>query len=98
DTPVYNHNDKNSSSYEIPVQFIAYTLEELKTGRFLETRIKKPTPASRFAKHLESYKLIYGTPLKINDIFTQNDYEHLKSSLNIFNTAFIPDYENGKFK
>ncbi len=98
DTPVYNHNDTNSQSFDMPVQFVAYTLEELKTGKFLETRIKKPTPVSRFARHLESYKIIYGDPLNISEIFTRTDLQHLRSSIDIFNDFFIPDYESGKFK
>lgn len=98
DTPVYNHNDTNTQSFEIPVQFIAYTLQELKTGKFLESRIKKPTPVSRFAKHLENYKLIYGSPLGVSKLFTRNDFDHLRLSIDVFNEFFIPDYESGKFK
>lgn len=94
---LYELNDKEDL-FEMPVQFVAYTLEELKTGNFPETRIKKPTPVSRFAKHLGSYKLIYGKPLDIKNIFTRTDFQHLRSSIDFFNDFFIPDYESGKFK
>lgn len=94
---LYNLNDKNTSKFfETNVQFISYTLDELETGKFVESRIKNPTAVSRFEKHLRSYKLIYGKAPSL--IFKRTNLQHLRSSINSWNERFLPDYKKGAFK
>lgn len=80
-----------------PFQIVAYTLEELQTGKWSLKRTKNSTTISIFVKQLDQLPLLYGSKPE-GQLFTRTDIKDLTALISAFDTNFLPDFEKGTFK
>ena len=94
---VYELTEKFGKTTEPPFQAVAYTLEELKTGKWSPKRTKNSTTISSFVKHLDQLPLIYGSKPE-GELFTRTDEKDLTALISAFRTNFLPGINDGSFK
>lgn len=94
---VYELTERFGGTTEPPFQIVAYTLEELKTGKLSPKRIKNPTTISIFVKQLDQFPLLYGSKPE-GKLFTRTDFKDLTALISVFEENFIPGFEKGIFK
>ena len=94
---VYELTEKFGDTTEPPFQIVAYTLEELQTGKWSANRTKNPTTISAFVKHLDQLPLLYGAKPE-GQLFTRTDVKDLTALMSAFEKSFLPDFEKGTFK
>jgi predicted nucleotidyltransferase len=94
---IYELTERLGNTTKPPFQAVAYTLEELQTGKWSTVRTKKATTISSFVKHLDHLPLIYGSKPE-GKLFTRTDVKDLTAHLSAFEKSFLPDYEKGTFK
>lgn len=94
---VYELTEKFGDTTEPPFQIVAYTLEELQTGKWSLNRTKNPTTISAFVKHLDQLPLLYGSKPE-GPLFTRTDIKDLTALMSAFEKSFLPDFEKGTFK
>lgn len=76
--------DKERSIFYRPSELLPKTVQEL----------KNPNP---FIDRLNSYKLIYGNPLRTSEFPFRSKKERLEGLIRTFNNEFLPNYEKGTF-
>ena len=79
------------------IQILGYSLWELKTGKRTKWRGKNKLSSSRFVKHLEHYKIIYGKSLEAEQLFRRSDKEDLKGMAGATKKIFLPAFKEKKF-
>jgi predicted nucleotidyltransferase len=94
---VYELTEKFGDTTEPPFQIVAYTLEELQTGKLSSNRTKNPTSISAFVKHLDQLPLLYGAKPE-GQLFTRTDVKDLTALMSAFEKRFLPDFDKGTFK
>jgi len=94
---VYELTEKFGYITEPPFQIVAYTLEELQTGKWSLNRTKNSTTISAFVKHLDQLPILYGAKPE-GQLFTRIDVKDLTALMSAFEKSFLPDYEKGTFK
>ncbi|MFA6295301.1 MAG: nucleotidyltransferase domain-containing protein [Candidatus Paceibacterota bacterium] len=94
---VYELTEKFGKTTKPPFQIVAYTLEELQTGKWSSNRTKTPTTISAFVKHLDQFPLLYGSKPE-GKLFTRTDIKDLTALISAFEKSFLPDFEKGIFK
>ena len=80
-----------------PFQAIAYTLDELQTGKWSLNRPKNATPIASFTKHMDQLPLLYGSKPE-GKLFTKTDEKLLKTSIANFRKIYLPEFNGGTFK
>jgi predicted nucleotidyltransferase len=91
---VYELTERFGNTTEPPFQIIAYTLEELQTGKWSSNRPKKATTISVFVKHLDQFPLLYGSKPE-GKLFTRTDVKDLTALVSFFEDSFLSDFEKG---
>lgn len=91
---VYELTEKYGNTTEPPFQIIAYTLEELRTGKWALCRTKMATTISIFVKHMDQFPLLYGTKPE-GQLFTRTDIKDLTALISFFEKSFLSDFEKG---
>ncbi len=81
-------------SHNPVIGFSAYSINELKTGVYASKEEGRAS-TSRFVKHLEHYKLVYGEELDSKNFFLRSDKEHLSGMIKNVR-KIIELYKNGK--
>ena len=94
---VYELTEKFGETTEPPFQIVAYTMEELQTGKWSPNRTKNTSPVSLFVKQLDFFPLIYGVKPE-GELFTRTDKKDLTALLSVFRTNFLPGIAAGSFK
>jgi predicted nucleotidyltransferase len=94
---VYELTEKFGNATKPPFQIVAYTLEELLTGKWSSNRTKNSTTISAFVKHLDQFPLLYGSKPE-GQLFTRTDIKDLTALISAFEKSFLPDFEKGTFK
>jgi predicted nucleotidyltransferase len=94
---IYELTKKFGDTTEPPFQIVAYTLEELQTGKWSLNRTKNSTAISAFVKHLDQLPLLYGAKPE-GRLFTRTDVKDLTALMSAFEKSFLPDFEKGTFK
>ncbi len=94
---VYELTEKFGNTTEPPFQIVAYTLEELQTGKLSSKRTKNPTTISIFVKQIDQLPLLYGSKPK-GKLFTRKDVKDLTALVSTFENWFLPDFDKGIFK
>lgn len=94
---IYDLTEKFGNTTTPPFQAIAYTLEELRTGKWSSIRTKNATTISAFVKHMDQLPLIYGSKPE-GELFTRTDIKDLTALISAFEKSFLPDYERGLIK
>lgn len=96
-TAVYELTEKFGDTTEPPFQIVAYTLEELQTGKWSSNRTKNPTTISALVKHLDQLQILYGSKPE-GKLFTRTDIKDLTALMSAFEKSFLPDFEKGTLK
>ena len=91
---VYDLTEKFGNITEPPFQIIAYTLEELQTGKWSLNRPRVSTTISVFVKHLDHFLLLYGSKPE-GQLFTRTDIKDLLALVSFFEKSFLSDFEKG---
>ena len=78
-------------AFKPTLQFGRYLIKELMTGKKLKG--SSQTHPGRFVKHLKHNKIIYGVPLKAEDLFVRGHKEDLFELVKALRKTFIPQYE-----
>ena len=94
---VYELTEKFGNTTKPPFQIVAYTLDELQTGRLSSKRTRNPTTISVFVKHMDQLPFLYGSKPE-GRLFTRTDVKDLTALISAFDKRFLPDFNNGKFK
>ena len=94
---LYELTQKYGKIVNPPFQIVAYTMEELQTGRWSPIRTKNATTISAFVKHFDQFPLIYGSKPN-GQLFTRTDIKDLTALISAFEKNFLPDFEKGTFK
>jgi len=81
---------KYRDAFKPTLQFGRYSIKELITGNRLKG--SSQTHPGRFVKHLKHYKIIYGVPLKAEDLFVREHKDDLFSLVDALRKVFIPQY------
>ncbi len=93
---VYELTKKFGDTTAPPFQIVAYTIEELQTGKWSSKRTKNSTTISIFVKQLNKLPLIYGSKPE-GQLFTRTDLKDLTALISAFDKNFLPDFEKGTF-
>jgi len=88
---------KYKQEYQPEIQFIVYSLWELKTGKKLKNKGKNKASTSRVVKHLNNYYLIYGKALEEEKLFYRSDEKDLDLMIKVFKEKFLMDYQEKRF-
>lgn len=94
---VYELTEKFGDTTVPPFQIVAYTLEELQTGKWSSKRIKTSTTISIFVKQMDQLPLLYGSKPE-GKLFTRTDIKDLTALISAFEKNFLPDFEKGTFR
>jgi predicted nucleotidyltransferase len=87
---------KYRDAFKPQIQFSGYSMWEIKNNKRVASGKKARASPSRAIEHLEHYKLVYGKPLKKEELTSSTDKERLKGMVGAFNRIFIPGYNEGK--
>lgn len=80
-----------------PFQAMAYTLDEIKTGKRASNRINSGTPVSSFVKYIDELPLIYGKKPE-GQLFTRTDLKDLEGQISAYRKLFLPGFNDGTIK
>lgn len=94
---VYELTEKYGNTTKPPFQIVAYTLDELQTGKLSSKRTKNPTTISIFVKQMDQLPLLYGSKPE-GQLFTRTDVKDLTALISAFENKFLPDFEKKTFK
>lgn len=82
--------------YSPKINFLGYSLWELEHNKLTSFgKVLRASP-SRFVRHLDNYKLIYGKQLRKEDFALRTPEKHLKGMIYAFKNIFIPGYNENK--
>ncbi|MEN9390143.1 MAG: polymerase beta, Nucleotidyltransferase [Candidatus Parcubacteria bacterium] len=88
---VYDIRKEVGPTTQPPFSYSAYTLDELRTGKFLPNR-PPISGVSRFVKHLDALPLVYGERPP-EPLFRRSDEKDLEINIRNFHTIFFPAYD-----
>ncbi len=94
---LYELTEKFGETTDPPFQAVAYTLEELQTGKWSPNRTKNTSPVSLFVKQFDQMPLIYGSKPE-GQLFTRTDKKDLTALMSVFRNNFLPGIAAGSFK
>lgn len=89
--------EKYRDEFEPKLQIVGYSLWELKTGKRTKFKGENKASSSRFVKHLNEYRIIYGKTLQSEQFFTRSDKEDLQGMVGAFRKLFLPALERKEF-
>jgi predicted nucleotidyltransferase len=95
---VYKIREDYKNHSQIPFQVGAYTMDELQTGVWAISRVKKMTPISVFVKHLDNLPLLYGSKIESELLHTRTDTKELSINISVFRKLYLPGLESSKYK
>lgn len=88
---VYDIRKEIGPTTQPPFSYSAYTVDELKTGKFAPNR-PPIAGVSRFVKHIDSLPLIYGKRPE-EPLFRRTDEKDLEVNIRNFHSIFLPAYK-----
>lgn len=88
--------EKYRDAFKPQIQFSGYSIWELKNNKRSGAGKKLRASPSRAVVHLDNYKLIYGKPLKKEELASGTEIGHLKGMINAFKDIFLPGYKEKK--